>query len=219
MRSASITQRNRKNPCSAQTCCFASATPAGRAVASPCRRRSSIPTVVTARSVTKTHREHFRSTSSTGLRDGGELSRPTCSITTWTRYLSTLLTGIAVEAMTPNNSVVPWCLLGASDEPSDLVAVAPSRQYMRMCRLVHGDASSTATNPCGKWMTWRCCNQSHNSHTTESCSTGKNQTGFKPIQTDLIPCWRFMSRFRRKTCKPFFHASSKRPTRTRDTRN
>ena len=85
--------------------------------------------------------------------------------------------------------------------------------------LVHGDASSTATNPCGKWMTWRCCNQSHNSHTTESCSTGKNQTGFKPIQTDLIPCSRFMSRFRRKTCKPFFHASAKRPMRTRDTRN
>ena len=71
MRSASITQRNHKSPCSAQTCCFASSTLVARAVGWPYRRKSSVPPVATTRSLTRTRREHFRSTSWTSLRDGG----------------------------------------------------------------------------------------------------------------------------------------------------
>ena len=61
-----------------------------------------------------THREHVRSTNWTGLPDGGGLSRPTCSTTTWTLYPLTRATGIAVDPMTPSSLVVPWYPLGAS---------------------------------------------------------------------------------------------------------
>ena len=83
-----------------------------------------------------------------------------------------------------------------------------------MHQLARGDAFSIATNPSNKWMTCRCCNQTHNSHTIKLRSTGKDQTGFKLIQTRLIPCSRFVSGFRQKTCKVFFHALSNRPRRT-----
>ena len=175
--------------------------PAGEeALSYGCRRRSSILRVATARSPTMTHREHVRSTNWTGLPDGGGLSRPTCSTTTWTLYPLTRATGIAVDPMTPSSLVVPWYPLGASARQFGFVAVAPSPQFMLMHQLARGDAFSIATDQSNRSMTWRGCNQSHNSHRTKSCGTGECRTGFKLIQTRLIPCSRFMSHFRHKTC-------------------
>ena len=113
----------------------------------------------------------------------GGLCRPTCSITTSTRYLPTGRTGSVVEPTTPSNSLVPSCPPGVSAKRLGLAAVAPSQQYMHLGRIALGDAFSIATSPWSRWMSWRCCNQGYNPHAARSCSTAKAQTGYRPIRT------------------------------------